>query len=151
MASIQSANTRSNSQSSVSSTSSIASARTVLPFDLEARATSILTSLCNEPRDFAAASTYIDPYVTVQHEDNEPATGVEEFFQRWSEALDHLPDFHIEVKEACVDEIQRKVWVRSEIKGLPNGLVRESIDMMSFSENGMLTNNIDCQRVKRTP
>lgn len=64
-------------------------------------------------------------------------------------SLDRAPDFHMHIREAVVDDRQRKVWVRSEITGLPAGVVKESIDMLSFNEEGLLIKSEDCQRVKR--
>lgn len=48
-----------------------------------------------------------------------------------------------------MDELQRKVWVRSEISGYPGGVVKESVDMLFFDEDGMLVKGIDYQKVKR--
>ena len=53
------------------------------------------------------------------------------------------------VKEACVDEIQQKVWVRSEISGFPGGVIEESVDMLYFDDQGILVGSVDCQRVKK--
>lgn len=69
--------------------------------------------------------------------------------ERFMASLDRAPDFHMHIREAVVDDRQRKVWVRSEITGLPAGVVKESIDMLSFNEEGLLIKSEDCQRVKR--
>ena len=60
-----------------------------------------------------------------------------------------VPDFEMVIREAVVDDNQRKVWVRSEIRGLPGGIIKESIDMMTFDEEGLLIRSEDCQRIKK--
>ena len=59
------------------------------------------------------------------------------------------PGFCLAILEACVDEVQRKVWVRSEIRGLPGGMVKESIDMLTFDEHGVPVSSVDEQKVRR--
>ncbi|KIV80290.1 hypothetical protein PV11_07803 [Exophiala sideris] len=114
--------------------------------DLSETARTILTTLCNT-RDFSEVDRYVSEDVSVQHEDETPVASRDAFVRRFSQALEHMPELNIEVKEACVDESQLKVWVRSEITGLPGGVRKESIDMMTFNEEGLLVKSIDCQRV----
>jgi len=71
------------------------------------------------------------------------------FLDTWKFAATTMPDFEMHIREAAADEQQRKVWVRSEIRGFPSGVVKEIIDMMTFNEEGLLIRNEDCQRVKR--
>jgi hypothetical protein len=138
--------------SSRSSSSSSASSRTsslghipsrYTPFDLESRATHILTSLANNP---SSVLPHISPMIQVEHNDNDPVYSIDLYVSRFSSASS---DIRLDIKEACVDELQRKVWVRSEISGYPGGVVKESVDMLFFDEAGMLIKGIDYQKVKR--
>ena len=80
---------------------------TILPKDLSAHATALLILLCNT-RDYLAASRLISPRAVMQHEDDVPRTGVE-FLDIWKGFMILIPDLHMEVQEAIVDEQQRKV------------------------------------------
>lgn len=91
----------------------------------------------------------ISPEVVVQHDDEAPVTSLAAFLDGWQRLVSSIPDFHLEIREAIVDDRQRKVWVRSEITGLPAGMIKESIDMMTFDEEGVLVRSEDCQRVSR--
>jgi hypothetical protein len=73
----------------------------------------------------------------------------EAFLARFQAVIKRVPDYHVEISEAIVDDRQRKVWVRSEITGLPAGVRKESINMMTFNEEGILVKSEDCQRVRR--
>src|SRR5271155_310196 len=114
---------------------------------LDERARRILC-LCNE-HDFASASELIHPAVIVQHDEDRPHPSMAAFLDTWKFAATTMPDFEMHIREAAADEQQRKVWVRSEIRGFPSGVVKEIIDMMTFNEEGLLIRNEDCQRVKR--
>lgn len=142
---------RSSSQSSASSTSSnLSPVRTKYdPYNLELRATKILTSLANSPSSTDLSTLRISPNIKVEHNDSDPVYSLQQYLSRFSDASSRSPDLHLDVKEACVDEIQRKVWVRSVISGLPGGMVKESVDMLSFDEQGVLVGSIDHQRVMR--
>lgn len=39
-----------------------------------------------------------------------------------------------------------KVWVRSEISGLPDGIRKQSISMLSFNAEGELVSSVDFLR-----
>ncbi|KIW49030.1 hypothetical protein PV05_10746 [Exophiala xenobiotica] len=114
--------------------------------DLSGTARTILTTLCNS-RDFSQLNRYISADVMSQHEDEPPSFSRDAFTQDWAAALHRMPGVQLNIKEACVDELQHKVWVRSEISGLPGGMRKESIDMMTFNEEGLLVKSVDCQRV----
>lgn len=129
------------SSSSVSSTSSDYT-------NLQYRATQILSLLCNE-RDSKSATLMISPTVIVQHDDDAPVTIRAAFLDGCHDLIAQTPDLHFEIKEAIVDDRQRKVWVRSEITGLAAGMIKESIDMMTFDEEGVLIRSEDSQRVRR--
>ncbi|KAK5088518.1 hypothetical protein LTR05_002738 [Lithohypha guttulata] len=141
---------RTNSWSSVSSTSSSVSPATTsyVCYDLEFRATQILTSLAQNPSDLSTLDL-ISPNIKVEHGDQAPVYSIERYISRFTIAGAQHPDLKLEIKEACVDEIQRKVWVRSEISGLPDDVVKERIDMLSFDNHGILVGSIDHQKVKR--
>lgn len=142
---------RSNSWASISSTtSSLSPMRSRYnPYDLEARAAKILTTLANQPKHAASVSQHISPHIKVEHGDDSPEYSLERYLSRFSNTLSRCPDCHLEIKEACVDEMQRKVWVQSEVTGYPNGIVKERVDMLSFDENGILVGSIDHHKVKR--
>lgn len=134
--------------SRMSSSSSISSTTSSDYTNLQHRATQILELLCNE-RDAQSVVPMIAANVVVQHDDNAPVTSAAAFLDGWQRLIANVPNFHLEIREAVVDDRQRKVWVRSEITGLPAGMVKESIDMMTFDEEGMLIKSEDCQRVRR--
>lgn len=115
------------------------------PFDLESRATQILTSLANHSNT-SSVLPHISPLIQVEHNDNAPVYSLDSYVSRFSGAGAGV---RLDIKEACVDELQRKVWVRSEISGYPGGVVKESVDMLFFDEDGMLVKGIDYQKVKR--
>ncbi|KAJ9637490.1 uncharacterized protein PV06_04034 [Exophiala oligosperma] len=117
--------------------------------DLSETARTILTTLSN-PGDFTSLDRFISANVMSQHEDEPPVFSRDAFMQDWADILRRMPGFQLNIKEACVDEQQHKVWVRSEITGLPGGMRKESIDMMTFDDDGLLVKSVDCQRVLRT-
>ena len=116
--------------------------------NLQFRATQILELLCNE-REIQTVAQMISPNVVVQHDDGPSVTSRAAFLDGWQGLMAEVPDFHLYIREAIVDDQQRKVWVRSEITGSPAGMIKESIDMMTFDEDGMLVKSEDCQRVRR--
>lgn len=136
---------------SVSMSSTTSSTSSASQTDLSSNARQILHTLCND-KDFSTSSpihSYVASNVIVQHEDNDPVKSRDALIFRWQSTLQNTPNFHLDIKEACVDEHQMKVWVRSEITGFPNGVRKESIDMMQFNEEGLLTSSYDCQRVMK--
>lgn len=84
--------------------------------------------------------------IQVEHNDNAPVYSLDSYVSRFAKAGTNVT---LDIKEACVDELQRKVWVRSEISGYPGGVVKESIDMLFFDEDGVLIRGIDYQKIKR--
>ena len=103
------------------------------PTDLRSTALLILHSLCNS-KEASAAAPYLHPSVSAQHDDNEPTSSRDSFLEAWEHTSAAWPDLHAEVQEAVVDESQSKVWVLSELSGLPNGIVKTSVDMMTFQQ-----------------
>lgn len=134
--------------SRMSSSSSISSTMSSDYTNLQFRATQILQLLCNE-RETESVAPMISQNIVVQHDDSPPITSRMAFLDGWQGLMAEVPNFHLEIQEAIVDDRQRKVWVRSEITGLPAGMVKESIDMMTFDEDGMLVKSENCQRVRR--
>jgi hypothetical protein len=56
-----------------------------------------------------------------------------------------MPDFKIEVMNAIQEG--NKVWLYSRISGLPGGVVKDSVDMTLWSDEGKLVETKDVQRV----
>jgi len=142
---------RSNSWSSDSSApSSFSPVRSgYSSYDLESRATEILKSLANNTSNAEQISRHISPHIKVEHGEEDPVYSVEKYLLKFSDASARCPNLHLDIKEACVDESQRKVWIWSEITGLPGGTVKERVDMLTFDEQGVLVGSIDHQRVRR--
>lgn len=143
--------TRSSSWSSVSSRSSSSSPvrSRYDPYDLETRATRILRTLVTSPDTAASVTQQISSEIQFEHGDDAPVYSLQRYLSRFSDASARNPKMQFDIKEACVDEIQRKVWVRSEVTGLTDGLIKERIDMLYFDEQGVLVRSIDHQRVRR--
>jgi len=118
-------------------------------YDLESRAIEILTSLANSPHNTTSVSEHISPSIKFEHGDDLPIYSLQSYLARFSDISARFPGYCLDVKEACVDETQRKVWVRSEITGLPNGLIKERIDMLTFDNEGILVGSFDHMKVKR--
>lgn len=144
---------RSNSWSSVQSTASslrpVTSNTRYDPYDLSSKATKILTLLANSPHAAASVARHISPVIKYEHCDDEPVYSLESYLGRFSDVSVRFPEYHLDVKEACVDEIQRKVWVRSEVTGLPGGIIKERVDMLTFDDQGILVGSVDHMRIKR--
>jgi len=117
--------------------------------DLSRKATEILTLLYKTPSqdlNMDNVSRYIAPQATFQHDEDAAVVASREqvvkMLRRQSEKKKQV---EVQVKEACVDEQQRKVWVLSEVTV---GKVRkESVDMMQFDEDGLLVGCADWERV----
>ena len=142
---------RSNSWSSISSRpSSVSPVRSRYDtYDLQSRAIKILTALANNTSNAEIILQHISPQIKVEHGDDDPVYSLQKYLSRFSAASVRYPDLYFDIKEACVDDLQRKVWVRSEITGLPGGVVKERIDMLKFDEQGVLVGSIDHQVVRR--
>lgn len=99
--------------------------------ELKLNAIAALTSLYTSDED----SAIISPAITIEHD----AIGEEPLsLASWSESLHTMPELSVDVQEAIVDESQRKVWVRSSVSGLSDGRTKESVDVMTFDEEGVL-------------
>lgn len=116
--------------------------------DLDQRACDILNLLWNK-RDFKSASQLIHPLVAVQHDDDIPQVSREALVARWRNLATRHPQSHMEIHEAVLDETQRKVWVRGEIRGLSEGY-KEKIYMMTFDDAGLLIKSDDYYRKRRS-
>lgn len=57
-------------------------------------------------------------------------------------------DFHAEIIDAVAEG--NKVWVFSKVKGYPGGAEKDTVDMMTFTDEGKLLWTKDVQRVAET-
>lgn len=101
--------------------------------DLRTTALHILHCLRNT-KNVSTATPYLHPSVSVQHDENEPTVSRENNLNRWASISAAWPELQAEVQEAVVDESQSKVWVLSELSGLPDGMVKTSVDMLTFEQ-----------------
>lgn len=144
---------RTNSWSSISSTSSFQSNH--IPRDLESRASKILSSLANnndtntQNIDLSSILQRVSLNIKVEHGDDDPIYSRQKYLSRFSAASTQNPNLHLDIKEACADESQRKVWVRSEVTGMLDGAVNERVDMLTFDESGVLIASVDWVRLRR--
>ena len=64
-------------------------------------------------------------------------TSRDEYLQGWAKKIQRLGEIESRVRECCVDESRRKVWVVNEV--FVEGCSRkESVDMLSFDESGKM-------------
>lgn len=98
------------------------------------------------------ALSYISPTASIQHNDSEPTFSSDAFFENWTALLNSAPgpdSLRCEIKETCVDEDQRKVWVLSEVQIRDEeGRWRRksSVDMLRFDESGVCVESVDWVR-----
>ena len=113
--------------------------------DPKTQALTFIDLMCNK-RDYEKAATYLSPDMEQYHDDREPIRGSETFLAGFKKMATQIaPGFHIEILDAVAQG--QKVWIFVRISGLPNGLVKEGIDMTTWSEDGKLLLSRDCQRV----
>ena len=62
----------------------------------------------------------------------------------WTQFIQYLPDFGMEIKEAIQDG--NMVWVYSRITGLTGTAVKDSLDMGLWDNEGNLVKTKDVQR-----
>ena len=114
------------------------------PKDLKAHAIELLNIWCNE-KDIGKGIPYLHPSVTQIHDDEPPIQGADTFVARWKEFLKFVPDFKMDIKDVIQEG--NRVWIFSRISGLPDGVVKDSVDMTVFDEDGKLLHTKDVQRV----
>jgi hypothetical protein len=135
---------RSSSSASTSSTSDTP--------DLQSLALDLLDILYNT-HDLSRASTMIHPNVTLTHNDSPITFGSagsrEAYLEHWRARVQKFgPGLKAHFREAVVDESQRKVWCVGEVT--VGKRRKESVDMLSFDEQGRLVGEEDWVRVIRT-
>lgn len=116
---------------------------------LSATARTILSSSTySTETQISNLSQYLSPQIQTQHNDDPPQlTTRETYLTSHLDRIKSLPEsYRLDVQETCVDESQMKVWVRSEISGLPDGVRKQSISMLSFNAEGELVSSVDFLR-----
>ena len=120
------------------------------PEGFKQRCYTFLYILCND-KDMKKAGTYLDPHCVLVHEDNAPVNGSEAFLAVWGKTLQAMPGYHKDMRDMMVEIDQEsngvaRVWVYSRISGIAPGVVRDSIDMMHFTHDGLFLDSKDVQR-----
>ena len=120
------------------------------PFAFKQRCFTFLYILCND-KDLKRAATYLAPNCVLVHEDGAPVDGPENFISAWGKNLRAMPEYHKDMKDMVVEMDQTQngsacVWVYSQISGMKPGVVRDSIDMMRFTAEGLFLYSKDVQR-----
>ena len=119
------------------------------------RCFSFLDILCND-KDLEKAAKYLAPGCILIHEDFPAVKGAEAFIDNWDKNLSTMPRYSKDIQDMVVefDPEERgiaRVWVYSRISGLPNNEVRDSIDMMRFTPDGLFLESKDVQRPIEVP
>ena len=120
------------------------------PEGFKQRCYTFLYILCND-KDMKKAGTYLAPDCVLVHEDNPPVRGAEAFLKIWGKTLEAMPAYHKDMQDMMVELGQEhdgtaRVWVYSRIDGITPGTVRDSIDMMLFTHDGLFLYSKDVQR-----
>lgn len=91
----------------------------------------------------------INKDVKIQHDDLPAVSSRAAMFEMWT--IVRALKYEMRVKEAVVDETQRKVWVVSELikQDRTTETVKERVDMMTFDLEGRLCGTIDYYRRRR--
>ena len=114
------------------------------------RCYTFLYILCND-KHMKKAGTYLAPDCVLLHEDGPPVDGPSAFLKTWGKTLQMMPGYHKDMQDMMV-ELGRepngvaRVWVYSRISGITPNVVRDSIDMMLFSSEGLFLYSKDVQR-----
>ena len=120
------------------------------PESYKQRCFTFLYILCND-KDMEKAGTYLAPDCVLVHEDGPPVNGAEAFLATWGKTLAKMPGYHKDMQDMMVEVGQEpngvaRVWVYSRITGITPDVVRDSIDMMLFSREGLFLYSKDVQR-----
>jgi hypothetical protein len=120
------------------------------PEAFKQRCYTFLYILCNE-KDMKMAGTYLAPDCVLVHEDNPSVQGSEAFLATWGKTLKAMPGYYKDMQDMMVELDQApngaaRVWVYSRISGITPGVVRDSIDMMHFTHEGLFLYSKDVQR-----
>lgn len=121
------------------------------PQDYKNRAYTFLVVLCND-RDFDRAHGYLHPDCVLIHADDPPVHGPGAFISNWQQNLAKMTDYHKNIMDIIVEPNleqsgQARVWVYSQISGITDDRLTDSIDMMQFSADGLYLSSKDVQRV----
>jgi hypothetical protein len=113
------------------------------------RCYTFLVVLCNE-KNFDKAASYLHPDCVLIHEDYPPQAGADNFISSWKNLLKKMPDYHKTILDMVFEPDPdrpggARVWVYSQITGISEK-VRDSIDMMHFTGNGLFFDSKDVQR-----
>ncbi|OKL64502.1 hypothetical protein UA08_00469 [Talaromyces atroroseus] len=112
-------------------------------FDLKARALEFMDLMSNK-RDFDTAAQYIHPDV-VQKNALKELRGKEALLTNFKTMTTvRAPDFHVDF----IDSVREgnKVWAFVRVSGLPGGIVKDSIDITEWSDDGRLLYATHVQR-----
>ena len=114
------------------------------------RCYTFLYILCND-KDMEVAGEYLAPDCVLVHEDHPPVKGSEAFLATWGKTLKAMPDYYKNMRDMMVELGQEpngvaRVWVYSQISGITPGVLRDSIDMMHFTQDGLFLYSKDVQR-----
>ena len=112
--------------------------------DLKSRAI-IFMDLISNKRNFEKASEYVHPDI-VQKKREKTVQGKGEMLNTFKTMIEvHAPNFHVEFLDALEEGL--KVWAYVRISGLPGGIVKDSIDLTEWSEDGRLVRAQHVQQV----
>ena len=114
--------------------------------DLHARALLLLsllyTSTFSVDTPIPVINDLIHPACTFEVEHFDASTSTinsrDEYLKGWSEKVQRLGDITSRVRECCVDEGQRKVWVVNEMIIGGGEMRKESVDMLTFNTDGKM-------------
>ena len=112
--------------------------------DLHARALLLLSLLYTHSisQSSSVINDLIHPACTFEVEHFDASTSKidsrEEYLHHWTHKVAKLGQISSRVRECCVDEGQRKVWVVNEIVVGEERKGKESVDMLTFDEEGLL-------------
>jgi SnoaL-like domain len=120
------------------------------PEGFKKRCYTFLYILCND-KDMKMAGAYLAPDCVLVHEDNPPVKGSEGFLTTWGKTLKAMPGYHKDMQDMMVELGQEpngvaRVWVYSRISGITPNVVRDSVDIMHFTHDGLFLYSKDVQR-----
>jgi hypothetical protein len=119
------------------------------PGDFKNRCYTFLVILCND-KDMAKAATYLAPNCVLVHADFPPVHGPDAFIAMWEQNLAKMPNYYKDVQDMVVEMEKAhgvaRIWVYSQISGIEDGALTDSIDMMHFTAEGLFLDSKDVQR-----
>lgn len=101
--------------------------------DLKTPTIEFLNIWCNE-KNVEKGLTYLHQDMTAVHDDDAPRS-LDNFIAGWKYIITSLaPEFKYDTKDIMQEG--NKVWVYARISGLPNGEVKDTVDMLEWDEKG---------------